>query len=71
MVANKKFVPGVKMTESEGSRNGVHYKCAHDTLVANEGEKSVEGNDINGNKLKSKWQIADVTKALAGVIEMV
>ncbi len=69
MVANKRFALGVKMTESEGSKNSVHYKCASDTLIANEGEKTVEGNDINGHKLKSKWQIADVTKPLAGVIE--
>ncbi len=58
LVANKKFAPHVKMTESEESINGVHYKCANHTFVANEGEKAVKGSDINGNLLNSNWQIA-------------
>ncbi len=71
MVANEEFAPGVEVKESEGSKNGVYYKCANKTLVKNKGEKHVSGNDINGNVLKSKWQIADISKNLAGVIEMV
>ena len=71
LVANKEFAPHVGVTASEESRNGVHYKCANKTFVANEGEKAVKGEDINGNLLSSNWQIADITKPLAGVIEMV
>ncbi len=71
LVANKEFAPHVGVTESEESRNGIHYKCANKTFVANEGEKVVKGEDINGNLLNSNWQIADITKPLAGVIEMV
>ena len=35
------------------------------------GEKVIEGEDSNGNKIESTWQVADVTKPLAGIKEMV
>ncbi len=66
MVAPRKFAPGVEIRESEASSNGVHYRAATDALIINWGEKEVEGKAINGHKLKSKWQIADVTKPWVG-----
>ncbi len=67
-IAPRDFAPHVELEESEASRRGVQYRVANKGLIPNLGQKVVEGLDINGNNTKSTWQIADVTKPLAGLI---
>ena len=40
-------------------------------MIANKGEKVIEAYDANGNPITSKWQGADVSKPLGGIMEMV
>ncbi len=55
----------ISWKESEKTRKGVKYKVANGGLIPNKGEKVIEAEDVNGNNLVSRWQGADITKALA------
>ena len=59
------------MQPSEASRKGVHYKTASGHHIPNRGEKIIKAVDSEGKKTKAVWQIADVTKPLAGLIATV
>ena len=66
-VAPPSFAPGVKLQPSEASRKGIHYKTASGHHIPNRGEKVIKAVDSDGKKTRSVWQIADVTKPLAGL----
>ena len=70
-VAPKRFAPGVKLEPSPASINGVNWRAANGGLIPALGQKHVKAKDINGNDTKSLWQIADVTRPLAGLIATV
>ena len=56
---------------SEASKKGVKYRAANGQTIPNEGEKIVNGEDVNGEKIEATWQIAGVTIPLGSVMEMV
>lgn len=61
----------VAKEEGEQKRRGVKYRVANGQLIPNEGEKKLRGygNDYTG--MGVNMQIADVTKPLLSVQEMV
>ena len=52
------------------SRKGLNYRAANGQLIPNSGEKTVPAYN-NGNRIEAVWQVAPVTKPLAGIREMV
>ena len=57
----------VKRTENVGK----NFRTANGAHIPNQGEAIIEGKDTTGGKLKVVAQVADVTKNLASVMEMV
>ena len=70
-VGPKTMCKHIEVKESAGSKKGVKYRAANGGLLPNLGQKVITSEDSNGNRLESTWQIADVTKPLAGIREMV
>jgi len=70
-VGPKEMAKHIPIQETDASKAGVKYKAANGGLIRNLGEKKISGVDCNGNPVKSTWQIADITKPLAGIREMV
>jgi hypothetical protein len=50
---------------------GKNFKAANGAHIPNQGETTITGKDKGGNKLRIIAQVADVTKNLASVMEMV
>ena len=50
---------------------GKNFRAANGAHIPNQGETTIAGKDRGGNKLKIVAQVADVTKNLASVMEMV
>ena len=69
------FVAPLKMAKhipwKKGAKTGVKYKAASGQELENKGEKVVEAFDVNGNRIASTWQGANVVKPLAGIRRMV
>ena len=59
----------MKMRKTENV--GKNFRTASGAHIPNQGETIIEGNDAAGGKLKVVAQVADVTKNLASVMEMV
>jgi hypothetical protein len=57
----------VKKTDNVGK----NFRTANGAHIPNQGETTIEGRDATGAKLKVVAQVADVTKNLASVMEMV
>ena len=70
-MAPEKMCKHIPILPSEASKNGVKYRAANGQTISNQGEKIVNGEDVNGEKLEATWQIAGVTKPLGSVMEMV
>ena len=60
---------GMKVRKSENV--GKNFRTANGAHIPNQGETTIEGKDAEGGKLKIVAQVADVTKNLASVMEMV
>ena len=69
-VAPEKMCSHIPTMPSEASKKGVKYRAANGQTIPNEGEKIVNGEDVNGEKIEATWQIAGVTKPLGSVMEM-
>ena len=63
------LVPGMKLYKTKLS--GSTFRAANGNTIPNLGEVKLEGKASNGNPIKIKTQIADVTKPLAATSEMV
>ena len=70
-VMPRRLLRGRKVRPSAASRMGVHYVCAGDTRIANEGEAELEFQSKEGHSLNWTFQIAEVNKALASVASLV
>ena len=57
----------VKKTDNVGK----NFRTANGAHISNQGETTIAGKDAGGQKLKVVAQVADVTKNLASVMEMV
>ena len=64
-----KAFKGMKVKKSENV--GKNFRTANGAHIPNQGETTIEGRDATGAKLKVVAQVADVTKNLASVMEMV
>ena len=63
------LVPG--MTVYKTKHSGSTFRVANGNTIPNLGEAKLEGKASNGNPIKIKTQIADVTKPFASTSEMV
>ena len=70
-VAPPTFAPLVPLEQSEESKRGRGYRVANGGWIPNQGQKTIRAKDINNNTNNSTWQIANVTKPLAGIPETV
>ena len=70
-VAPPTFAPLTPLEESEESKRGRGYRVANGGWIPNQGQKTIRAKDINNNTNNSTWQIANVTKPLAGIPETV
>ena len=66
-VAPLEALPGVRVSESPGSRSGQHYISAGNERIPNIGEQLVRFKTKEGHKSSLKWQCAPVTKPLLSV----
>ena len=69
-VSPPSMAPDVPIIPTPASKKGSHMKSASNHLIPNMGQQIIEGKHDDFN-LKSKWQVAPVSKPLAGVVEMV
>ena len=74
-VMPKDILKEVQLRESEGSKNGIHYKAADRGRMPNYGEKKVEFQMVGDGQPKGihsiTFQVTDATKPLAAVSKMV
>jgi len=63
-------MPGIPITQTKASMNGMHYTAANGSLIRNLGEKRISGVDANGQPLSITVQCADVRKPLGPVGRM-
>ena len=68
-IVRPKAFKGMKVKKSENV--GKNFRTANGAHIPNQGETIIEGKDSAGGKLKVVAQVADVTKNLASVMEMV
>ena len=66
-----KVAMGVKKRDTVASRNGLKYRAANGTPIANEGEKTLQGYTNEGSPVTMTMQVAKVTKPLGSVRAMV
>eukprot|EP00972_Heterocapsa_arctica_P051143 7518862-Heterocapsa_arctica.AAC.1 len=66
-VAPVEVLPGVRVSESAGSRAGQHYISAGNERIPNIGEQLVRFKTKEGHRSSIKWQCAPVTKPLLSV----
>lgn len=59
--------PHVPITESVGSRNGLHYVAAGGARIPNVGQKRVKFATHDGQVSAMTFQVADINKPLASV----
>ena len=62
---------GMKVRQSEASRQGVHYVAADGVRIANEGEMDFKFQTKNGSEHSWTFQVAAVNKVLASVSALV
>ena len=65
------LVPGINYTETEKTRQGLHYRVANGGRIPNRGEVSIEGTTSEGQGIKLKGQVTDVEKPLISTKEIV
>ena len=68
-IVKPKAFKGMKVNRTENV--GKNFRAANGAHIPNQGETTIAGKDRGGNKLKIVAQVADVTKNLASVMEMV
>ena len=68
-IVRPKAFRGMKVRKSENV--GKNFRTANGAHIPNQGETIIEGKDSAGGNLKVVAQVADVTKNLASVMEMV
>lgn len=61
----------IPTTETEKSRNGYKYEAAGGHTIANEGEKEIAFATHEGHLCKMAFQIAEVSKGLGSVADIV
>ena len=61
------WLPQVTVTESEGSKAGLHYVAANGAKIANEGEQKVQFTTAEGHAAGMTFQVANVNKPLGSV----
>jgi len=67
-VANPRELPGFKVQESPGSRNGKHFMGAGAERIKNEGQVKLSMEPIaGGKKLGATFQAAEITRALMSI----
>ena len=66
-VVPRSELPEFAIQPSAGSRRGQQYVTANGQKISNEGEQLVEALTDEHLKVKMKYQVADVTKALCSV----
>jgi hypothetical protein len=66
-VAPIEALPGVKISESAGSKSGQHYVSAGNDRIPNVGEQLVHFKTKEGHRSSLKWQCAPVTKPLLSI----
>jgi hypothetical protein len=66
-VAPIEALPGVKISESAGSKSGQHYVSAGNDRIPNVGEQVVHFKTKEGHRSSLKWQCAPVTKPLLSI----
>ena len=70
-VINRKSCPGYEVTESEMSRAGCSFRGADGGKIANHGQVMLSllapDSEGHGHKILSKFEVADVTRALWSV----
>ena len=64
------FCPEFKMTTSDKSRQGQHFRTASGTLVPNEGERVVSGYSDSGAALAMRYAVADIAAPLDSVSQI-
>ena len=70
-VGPDEIAPKIPTEEGEAKRRGVKYRVANGTIIPNEGEKKLRGYGEDYTGMGLNVQIADVTKPLLSVREMV
>ena len=60
-----------KVTPTEASAKGKHYRAANGTIIHNHGQRVVTGRTDEGTLVSMPIQVADVSKVLGSVREMV
>ena len=65
------LVPGINYTETEKTRQGLHYRVANGGRVPNRGEVAIEGTTAEGQGIKLKGQVTDVEKPFISTKEIV
>jgi hypothetical protein len=63
-VMSRKMFPRMKTEQTEDSRNGKEYTAANGGKIKNEGQKIIPFTTVEGQELKMKVQIAEVTRML-------
>ncbi len=69
-VAPPEMVEGYRVSPSHGSRNGKHFIAANGGRILNLGESMLNLVDEKGGKLRSNFQIADVSRMLYSVSQI-
>ena len=66
-VGPKKVGAGFPIVPTKESVRGIGYRAANGTHIKNHGERTIEGTTKEGQNLKMKITVADVSKVLASV----
>jgi hypothetical protein len=63
-VMSRKMFPKMRIEQTEDSKNGKEYTAANGGKIKNEGQKIIPFTTVEGQELKMKVQIAEVTRML-------
>jgi hypothetical protein len=63
-VMSRKMFPKMKIEQTEDSKNGKEYTAANGGKIRNEGQKIIPFTTVEGQELKMKVQVAEVTRML-------
>ena len=66
-VTGRDTAEAIPVKETEASRNGMNYRAANGSVIANYGEKELKGYNGQGGAVNMVLQVADVTKTLGSV----
>jgi hypothetical protein len=63
-VMSRKMFPKMRIEQTEDSKNGKEYTAANGGKIKNEGQKIIPFTTVEGQELKMKVQVAEVTRML-------